>query len=329
MGSEEPDVWPRTVEISFGKVEVSRHEFYDCFEPNGVEVSAFDAVVRLPGRAICLYRVGFKTDEDHVTFLRSYGTKQSVSIRGKEVSIRVRDRTLNLVRVRVHQFKFNDDLGMLTTRLRQYGTVTRISWDTYQDRQLPKWCGIKTGVVNVDMEIRENIPSYISFGNYRHPLMVEYAGQTKTCRLCESQLHVASTCPKLIPILAPKQIADRVTPVPRSFSEVAAQTATNKPSASGWQRRQGGKNVPTEEPNVACATAESAKPKAGVSNDERSNPDLKVIVVEEEDMPGLNRSTLVDQACKRRKKSLSSSKELGARRRSRKADKKGRTKGIS
>ncbi len=97
MGSEEPDVWPRTVEISFGKVEASRHEFYDYFEPNGVEVSAFDAVVRLPGRAICLYRVGFKTDEDRVSFLRSYGTKQSVSIRGKEVSIRVRDRTLNLV----------------------------------------------------------------------------------------------------------------------------------------------------------------------------------------------------------------------------------------
>ena len=34
MGTvEKPDVWPRTVEISFGKVEVSRHDFYDCFEP--------------------------------------------------------------------------------------------------------------------------------------------------------------------------------------------------------------------------------------------------------------------------------------------------------
>ena len=64
MGSEEPDVWPRTVEISFGKVEVTKHEFYGCFEPDGVVDSAFDAVVRLPGRAICIYRVGFKSDEE-------------------------------------------------------------------------------------------------------------------------------------------------------------------------------------------------------------------------------------------------------------------------
>ena len=131
MGSEEPDVWPRTVEICFGKVEVTKHEFYSCFEPDGVEVSAFDAVVRLPGRAICIYRVGFKTDEAHRTFLSNFSLKESVLINGKQVSIRVRDRTQNLLRVRVHHFKFNDDLGLLSVRLRQYGTVNRIFWDTF------------------------------------------------------------------------------------------------------------------------------------------------------------------------------------------------------
>ena len=65
MGSEEPDVWPRTVEISFGKVELTKHDFYGCFEPDGVVNSAFDAVVRLPGRAISIYREGFKSDEGH------------------------------------------------------------------------------------------------------------------------------------------------------------------------------------------------------------------------------------------------------------------------
>lgn len=87
MGSEEPDVWPRTVEISFGKNEVSRHDFYEWFEPQGVEVSAFDAVVRLTGSTIFIFRVGFKTDEGHRTFLANYMVKESVTINGKEIPI--------------------------------------------------------------------------------------------------------------------------------------------------------------------------------------------------------------------------------------------------
>ena len=71
------------------------------------------------------------------------------------------------------------------------------------------------GVVNVDMEIHENIPSYINFGSYKHHLMVEYAGQTKTYRLCDSPLHVSSTCPKLMNQVGPKA-SSSVAPVARS-----------------------------------------------------------------------------------------------------------------
>ncbi len=44
MGTEEPDVWPRTAEISFEKHEVLRHEFYCCFKHDGVVESSFDAL---------------------------------------------------------------------------------------------------------------------------------------------------------------------------------------------------------------------------------------------------------------------------------------------
>ncbi len=74
--------------------------------------------------------------------------------------------------------------------------VSRICWDTYQDRSLPKWNGIKTGVVNVDMEIHKNIPSCITFGSYRDPLMVSYPGQMHTYCLCDSPTHVSADCPK-------------------------------------------------------------------------------------------------------------------------------------
>ncbi|EFX64271.1 hypothetical protein DAPPUDRAFT_118331 [Daphnia pulex] len=124
MGSESPDVWPRTAEISFGNTEVTRHEFYECFEHDSNESdSIFDAVSRLPGRAICVFRIGFKTVNDHIEFLNKFSAKESVVISGKE------------------------------------------------DRMLPRWNGIKTGIVNVDMEIHKSIPSYITFGSYKEPIM--------------------------------------------------------------------------------------------------------------------------------------------------------------
>ena len=269
MGSEEPDVWPRTVEISFGKNEVSRHEFYECFEPQGVEVSAFDAVVRLYGRTICIFRVGFKSDEGHRAFLDRYLNKDSVSINGKQVPIRVRDRTLNLLRVRVHHFKFNDDLGLLSTRLRAYGSVSRIYWDTYQDRQLPKWSGIKTGVVNVDMVLDTNIPSYISFGSYKHPLMVEYAGQIKTCRLCDSPYHVSTTCPTLASKVGfPRQPNNQVTVPPTTVV-----ASSSRPSAStSWATVVGRRNVPSMEPVVAAEVVPAAKAAACDTGNVGSTP---------------------------------------------------------
>jgi hypothetical protein len=197
MGTESPDVWPRTAEISFGNTEVTRHEFYECFEQSSNESdSIFDAISRLPGRAICVFRIGFKTVKDHIEFLDKFSAKESVVISGKEVRIRVRDRSVNLVRVRIQHFKFDDDLSLLNKRLREYGVISRIFWDTYQDRSLPRWNGIKTGVVNVDMEINKGIPSYITFGSYKDPLMVSYAGQMHTCRMCDSPTHVLANCPK-------------------------------------------------------------------------------------------------------------------------------------
>ncbi|EFX80026.1 hypothetical protein DAPPUDRAFT_244324 [Daphnia pulex] len=89
MGSESPDVWPRTAEISFGSTEVTRHEFYECFEHDSNESDCiFDAVCRLPGRAFCVFRIGFKAVKDHIEFLDKFSAKESVVISGKEVRIR-------------------------------------------------------------------------------------------------------------------------------------------------------------------------------------------------------------------------------------------------
>ena len=105
------------------------------------------------------------------------------------------------------------------------------------------------------MELHADIPSYINFGSYRHPLMVEYAGQTKTCRLCDSPCHVSYVCPKLAPKLVPAGTARNPVGPPRSYSEVVTKPA-KKPSTSGWQTRQGNKYVPTEEPVISTTVAQ-------------------------------------------------------------------------
>jgi hypothetical protein len=46
------------------------------------------------------------------------------------------------------------------------------------------------------MEIHKGIPSYITFGSYKNPLMVSYAGQMHTCRMCDSPTHVLANFPK-------------------------------------------------------------------------------------------------------------------------------------
>ncbi len=231
MGTETPDVWPRTAEISFGSTEVSRHDFYDCFEHHdSVSGSIFDAVSRLPGRAICVFRVGFKTVKDHADFLEKFTRKDSVKIGDNEVKIRVRDRSVNLVRVRIQHYKFDDDLSLLSKRLREYGLVSRIFWDTYQDRLLPKWNGIKTGVVNVDMEIHKGIPSYISFGSYKNPLMVSYAGQMYTCRLCDSPTHILADCPKQPSRLTTPSTISEVPNEARNYSNALKNRASFKPT---------------------------------------------------------------------------------------------------
>ena len=236
MGTDSPDVWARTAEISFGSTEVTRHDFYECFEPpDGTEVSVFDAVSRLPSRTVCVFRVGFKSTAGHYDFMAKYKNIESVMIGGREVKITVRDRTMNLIRVRIQHFKFHDDLSKLASRLGEYGSVSRIVWDTYQDRSLPKWQGIKTGVINVDMEVHKNIPSYIIFGNYKNPLMVSYEGQLPTCRLCESPTHVLADCPKVAKRVAPQNTIPQAPIAARTYRNVATKPVQPKPTVSGGQ----------------------------------------------------------------------------------------------
>ena len=94
---------------------MTRHEFYECFEQDSNESdSIFDVISRLPGRDICVFRIAFKTVKDHIEFLDKFSARS------------VKDRSVNVVRVRIQNFKFDDDLSVLNKRLREYGVISRI-----------------------------------------------------------------------------------------------------------------------------------------------------------------------------------------------------------
>ena len=60
-------------------------ELCECFRPEDVLDSTFDAVPRIPVSAICLFRVGFRTDKGHMVCIAKYSRTESVTINGDEV----------------------------------------------------------------------------------------------------------------------------------------------------------------------------------------------------------------------------------------------------
>ena len=90
----------------------------------------FEAVARLPSRSVYVFLFGFKSTAGHYNFMAQYRNIDSEMTGDRKVEIKVRYRTLNLIRVRIEHFQFNDDLSQLASRLNEYGPVSRISWDT-------------------------------------------------------------------------------------------------------------------------------------------------------------------------------------------------------
>lgn len=154
-------------------------------------------------------------------------------IGGKEVRINVRDRMINLMLVRIQHFKFDDGLSQLARRLRDYGSMSRIFWNTYQDRSQPKWNGNKIVVLNEGHANPPKIPSYINFGSYKHLLIVSYGLQMPTCRMCASLIRVLANCPKLANKVAFSSMNFMGLIGARTYNSVLINPTQPKPTTSG------------------------------------------------------------------------------------------------
>ncbi|XP_045027946.1 uncharacterized protein LOC123471107 [Daphnia magna] len=107
----------------------------------------------------------------------------------------IRDSNIPEKFVRIAGIPQNLDLGVVKTRLKEFGTIIDARWERYRVAEDDVLYPVLATWMIVRMTLTKNIPSYITIGSYR--AMVKYEGQKPTCRLCDDETHFSYNCPTL------------------------------------------------------------------------------------------------------------------------------------
>ncbi|XP_045034562.1 uncharacterized protein LOC116930487 [Daphnia magna] len=129
------------------------------------------------------------------SFLSQHSGIVRTELEGKEVNVVIRDSNIQEKFVRIAGIPQNLDLGVVKTRLKEFGTIIDARWERYQVAEDDVLYPVLATWMIVRMTLTKNIPSYITIGSYR--AMVKYEGQKLTCRLCDDETHFSYNCPTL------------------------------------------------------------------------------------------------------------------------------------
>ncbi|KAI9550944.1 hypothetical protein GHT06_004472 [Daphnia sinensis] len=139
-------------------------------------------------------RITFTTEAYTRSFLSKHSGIVRTELEGKEVNVVIRDSNIEERFVRIAGIPQNLDLGVVQTRLKEYGTVIDTRWERYRATEDDEvlYPVLATWMI-VRMTLTKNIPSYVNIGSYR--AIVKYEGQRPTCRLCDDENHFSNNCP--------------------------------------------------------------------------------------------------------------------------------------
>jgi len=117
-------------------------------------------------------------------------------VEARVINVVIRDSNVDEKFVRIAGIPLNLELGVVQTRLREFGTVIYMRWKRYRtvEGDDVMYTVLCTWMI-VRMTVTKNIPSYVNIGSYR--AIVKYEGQRPTCRLCDDESHFSNTCPKI------------------------------------------------------------------------------------------------------------------------------------
>ncbi|KAK4045833.1 hypothetical protein OUZ56_033871 [Daphnia magna] len=157
---------------------------------NSVDVDFVVQFPRLSMRANYVYDRGI-----HLKFLSQHSGIVRTELEGKEVDVVIRDSNIQEKFVRIAGIPQNLDLGVVKTRLKEFGTIIDACWERYRVAEDDVLYPFLATWMIVRMTLTKNIPSYITIGSYR--AMGKYEGQKPTCRLCDDETHFSYNCPTL------------------------------------------------------------------------------------------------------------------------------------
>ncbi|KAK4030883.1 hypothetical protein OUZ56_024270 [Daphnia magna] len=128
-------------------------------------------------------------------FLSQHRGIVRTELEGKEVGVVIRDSNIQEKFVRIAGIPQNLDLGVVQTRLKEFGNVIEARWERYRMAEDEVLYAVLATWMIVRMTVTKNILSYIAIGSYR--AMVKYNGQKSTCRLWDNETHFSYNCPTL------------------------------------------------------------------------------------------------------------------------------------
>ncbi|KAI9550773.1 hypothetical protein GHT06_004560 [Daphnia sinensis] len=139
-------------------------------------------------------RITFTSEAYTRSFLSKHSGIVRTELEEKEVNVVIRDSNIEERFVRIAGIPQNLDLGVVQTRLKEYGTVIDTRWERYRATEDDEvlYPVLATWMI-VRMTLTKNIPSYVNIGSYR--AIVKYEGQRPTCRLCDDENHFSNNCP--------------------------------------------------------------------------------------------------------------------------------------
>ncbi len=115
----------------------------------------------------------FKSEDGHIQ--KVFWTKNGVPI--------------NFLRIRNVPPEVEEEV--IFEKLSEYGKCVHLECDRFKHGPFK---GIRNGTRHVFISLRSHVPSYVTIEGYE--AVVEYAGQPKTCRLCDSPHHLRANCPE-------------------------------------------------------------------------------------------------------------------------------------
>ncbi|KAK4030669.1 hypothetical protein OUZ56_023943 [Daphnia magna] len=180
--------WLNSVDVDFG-VQFPRlsmravHGFVRSLKVEPQDLLGLVAVLDTRNQVA---RITFTTEAYTSSFLSQHSGIVRTELEGKEVNVVIRDSNIQEKFVRIAGIPQNLDLGVVKTRLKEFGTIIDARWERYQVAEDDVLYPVLATWMIVRMTLTKNIPSYITIGSYR--AMV---------KLCDDETHFSYNCPTL------------------------------------------------------------------------------------------------------------------------------------